>query len=165
MATWPVPGECYRNYIAAWIGTILEFACAHVRHINAWIIAQYGMTRVEVENVMDNDWLHQFLTNGCPFDAIGLIVSIASASVLAGFTARRSDDTHRFGSVQYVRTVQKLDAIIHRWDSAQLPEDATILATLPRSFHAIRVLENNNSTRRYAFHERYCMHPYDANNQ
>jgi hypothetical protein len=31
---------------------------AHVRHINAWIIAQYGMTRVEVENVMDNDWLH-----------------------------------------------------------------------------------------------------------
>jgi hypothetical protein len=38
-------------------GPILEFARAHVRHINSWIIAQYGMTRVEVENMMDKDWL------------------------------------------------------------------------------------------------------------
>jgi hypothetical protein len=35
MATWPVPGEFYRNYIAAWIGPILEFARAHVRHITS----------------------------------------------------------------------------------------------------------------------------------
>jgi hypothetical protein len=46
MATWPIPGEFYRDYIAVWIGPILKFALAHVRHINAWIIAQYGMTRV-----------------------------------------------------------------------------------------------------------------------
>jgi hypothetical protein len=70
----------YYIKIAAWIGPIHEFALAHVRHINAWIIAQYGMTRVEVENVIDNDWLHQLLTNGCPYDAIGLIASTASAN-------------------------------------------------------------------------------------
>jgi hypothetical protein len=79
---------------------------AHVRHINAWIIAQYEMTRAEVENVMKNDWLHQFLTNGCLFDVIGHIASTGSASDLAGFTARRSDETHRYGSFQYNRTVQ-----------------------------------------------------------
>jgi hypothetical protein len=52
-ATWPVPGEFYWGYIAAWIGPIIEFARAHVRHINSWIVAQYGMTGVEV----DTDWL------------------------------------------------------------------------------------------------------------
>jgi hypothetical protein len=104
----PVPGEFYRDYIAGWIGPILEFARAHVRYVNSWIIAQYGMTRVEVENVMDNDWLNQLLTNGCPFDAIGLIASTASASDLTGFTARHSSVTHRNGSFQYDRTVQKL---------------------------------------------------------
>jgi hypothetical protein len=83
------------------------------------------MTRVEVENVMDNDWLHQLLTNGCPFDSIGLIASTVSASDVAGFTALRSDVTHRYGSFQYDRTVQKMNAIIRRRDSAQLPEDAT----------------------------------------
>jgi hypothetical protein len=76
------------------------------------------------------------------------IVSTASASDLAGF-ACRSDKTHRFGSFQYDRTVQKLDAIIRRWDSAQLPEDATFLATLLRGFHAIRDVENNRNARRY----------------
>jgi hypothetical protein len=53
--------------------------------------------------------------------------------------------------------VPKLDAIIRRWNSAQLPEDATFLAMLPRSFHAIRDVENNRSTRLCAFHERYCL--------
>jgi hypothetical protein len=59
----------------------------------------------------NNDWwLHQLPTNGGPFDAIGLIASIASASDLAC----RSDETHRFGSFQHDRTEQKLDAIIRR---------------------------------------------------
>jgi hypothetical protein len=44
----------------------------------------------------------------------------------------------------------------------QLLENATFLATLPRSFYAIHDVENNRNTRRYAFHDRYCMHPYDA---
>jgi hypothetical protein len=162
MATWPVAGEFYWDYKAAWIGPFLEFARAHVRHINSWIIAQYGMTRVEVANVINNDWLHQLLIICCSFDAISLIASTASESDLAGFTARRSDETHRFGSLKYDTTVQKLNTIIRRWDLVQLPEDATCLATLPRSFHAICDVENNRNTRRYAFHESYCMHPYDA---
>jgi hypothetical protein len=97
------------------------------------------MTRVKVENVMDNNWFHQLLTNGCPFDAIGLIASTASALDLAGFTARRSDEKHRFASFQYDRRVQKVDASICRWNLAQLPEVATFLATLLRSFHAILI--------------------------
>jgi hypothetical protein len=75
-----------------------------------------------------------------------------------GFTARR----RRFDSFQYDRTVQKLDAIIHRWDSEQLPEDATFLPTLSRSFHAVCDVESNRNTRRYVFHERYCMLAYDT---
>jgi hypothetical protein len=162
MATWPVPGEFDRDYVAAWIGPILELACAHVRHVKSWIIAQYGMNRVEVENVMENYWLHQLLTNGCPFDAIGLIASTASASDDSDFMARRSNGTHQFGSFQYDRTVQKFDAIIRRWNTAQLPDGATFLATLPHSFRAFRDVEKNLNTRGYAFHDRYVLHLYDA---
>jgi hypothetical protein len=39
-------GLYWENFIG--ITSILKF-------INSWIIAQYGMTRVEVENMMDND--------------------------------------------------------------------------------------------------------------
>jgi hypothetical protein len=55
---------------------------------------------------------HQLLTNDCPFDAIGLKASTVSASDLAGFTARRGNKTHCFGSFQYDRTVQKLDVML-----------------------------------------------------
>jgi hypothetical protein len=41
--TWPVPGEFYRDYIAAWLGLILEFTFAQQHCVNAWIIAQYGL--------------------------------------------------------------------------------------------------------------------------
>jgi hypothetical protein len=63
------------------------------------------MTRVEVENVMKNDWLHQLLTNGRPFDAIGLIASTASASDLRVSPRVVGDEIHRYGSFQYKRTV------------------------------------------------------------
>jgi hypothetical protein len=93
------------------------------------------MTRVDGQRLAKS--------NGCPFDAIGLIASTASTSDLEGFMARHSDETQRYGSFQYDRTVQKLDAIIRRWDLTQLSEDATFLATLPRCFHAIHDVENN----------------------
>jgi hypothetical protein len=35
-------------------------------------------------------------------------------------------------------------------------------ATLPHSVHAIRDVKNNRNTQSYVFHERYCMHPNDA---
>jgi hypothetical protein len=67
--TWPVPGEFYRDYIAAWLGPILEFPFAQQRCVNAWITAQYGLTWQEVEGVPELDWLRTLLSRGCPLDA------------------------------------------------------------------------------------------------
>jgi hypothetical protein len=52
--TWQIPGEFYREYIAL---PILEFTFSQQRCVNAWIIAQYGLTRQEVEGVSELDWL------------------------------------------------------------------------------------------------------------
>jgi hypothetical protein len=57
-------GEFYRDYIAAWLGPILEFTFAQQRCVNSWILAQYGITRQEVEGVPDLDWLRTLLSRG-----------------------------------------------------------------------------------------------------
>jgi hypothetical protein len=72
--TWPVSGEFYRDYIAAWLGPILEFTFAQQRCVNAWIIAQYGLTRQEVEGVPELDWLRTLLSPGCPLDVFAYLV-------------------------------------------------------------------------------------------
>jgi hypothetical protein len=69
---WPVPGEFY--YIAAWLGPILESTFAQQRCVNAWIIAQYGLTRQEVEGVPELDWLRTLLSRGCPLVAFAYLV-------------------------------------------------------------------------------------------
>jgi hypothetical protein len=64
--TSPIPGEFYRDYIAAWLGPILEFTFAQQRCANACITAQYGLTRQKVEGVPELDWLRTLLARGCP---------------------------------------------------------------------------------------------------
>jgi hypothetical protein len=49
--TWPVLDEFYHDYIAVWLGPILEFTFLQQHHVNSWILAQYGLTRQEVEGV------------------------------------------------------------------------------------------------------------------
>jgi hypothetical protein len=63
-----VPDEFYRDYISAWLGPILEFKISQQRCVNSWILAQYGITRQEVEGVPELDWLHMLLARGCPLD-------------------------------------------------------------------------------------------------
>jgi hypothetical protein len=80
--TWPVKGEFYRDYIAAWLGPILEFTFAHQRCINAWIVAQ-------VEGVPELDWLRTLLSRGCLLDVFAYLVEHESPDTLLQLVKRR----------------------------------------------------------------------------
>jgi hypothetical protein len=62
--TWPIPCEFYLDYVAAWLGSILEFTFSKQRFVNSFIIAQYGLTQQEVKNVPELDWLRTLLARG-----------------------------------------------------------------------------------------------------
>jgi hypothetical protein len=101
--TWPVPSEFYRDYIAAWLGPILEFTFAQQRCVNAWIIAQYGLTRQEVEGVPELDWLRTLLSRGCPLDVFAHIVEHESIDGLLQLVQRRpaNDDEFTVGTFPF----------------------------------------------------------------
>jgi hypothetical protein len=54
---------------AALLGPILEFTFSQQRCVNSWILAQYGISRQEVECVPELDWLQMLLARDCPLDA------------------------------------------------------------------------------------------------
>jgi hypothetical protein len=106
--TWPVPGEFYRDYIAAWLGPLLEFTLSHQRCVNAWIIAQYGLTRQEVEGVPELDWLQTLLSRGCPLDVFAYIVEHESIDKLLHLVKRRPA-SGRIGQMERKRSWQGVE--------------------------------------------------------
>jgi hypothetical protein len=70
------------------LGPILEFTFAQQRCVNAWIIAQYGLTRQEVEGVPELDWWRTLLTRGFPLDVFAYLVLQFEAN----------DDEFKFGT-------------------------------------------------------------------
>jgi hypothetical protein len=154
-----VPGEFYRDYIAASLGPILEFTFAQQRYVNAWIIAQYGLTRQEVEGVSELDWLRTPLSRGCPLDAFAYLVEQEDSEKLLKLVERRAanDDEFKFGTFQFDATAAWVDKLLRKWDVSQLPNDAQFLATFPNSFHFIRSDDYASQTRRYVFANLYRM--------
>jgi hypothetical protein len=155
--TWPIPGEFYRDYIAAWLGPILKFTFAQQRYVNAWIIAQYGLTRQEVEGVPELDWLRMLLARGCPLGAFAYLVEDEDSEKLLKFVDRRAanDDESKLGTFQFDATAAWIDKLLRKWDSAQLPNDAQFIATFPKSFHFSRSDDYASQTRLYAFADSY----------
>jgi hypothetical protein len=52
--TWPVPGEFYRDYIAAWLGPVREFTFAQQRCVNTWNRAVRPHTAGSCERLVEN---------------------------------------------------------------------------------------------------------------
>jgi hypothetical protein len=155
--TWLVPGEFYHDYIAAWLGPILKFTFAQQRCVNAWITAQYGLTRHEVEGVPELDWLRTLLSRGCPLDAFAYLVEHEDSDKLLQLVQRRpaNDDEFKFGIFQFDATAAWVDKLLRKWDVSRLPDDARFIATFPNLFHFIRSDDYASQTRRYAFVNSY----------
>jgi hypothetical protein len=162
--TWPVPGEFYRDYIAAWLGPVFEFTFAHQWCVNAWILAQYGLTRQEVEGVPELDWLRTLLSRGCPLDVFAYLVEHESTEEFLQLVQRHSAINFDTLILPSSRSVlfhlilplgSWLDQLVQKWDVARLPDDARFIATLPNSFHFLRSDDYASQTRRYAFTHSY----------
>jgi hypothetical protein len=54
-------GEFCRDYIASWLGPILEFTFLQQYCVHSWILVHYGIMRQEDEGVPELDWLQMFL--------------------------------------------------------------------------------------------------------
>jgi hypothetical protein len=85
------------------LGPIPEFTFSQQRCVNSWIIAQYGLTRQEVEGVPELDWLRTLLARGCPLDAFAYLVEYEDSEKPLKFVERReaNDDKFRLGTVQF----------------------------------------------------------------
>jgi hypothetical protein len=151
--TWPIPGEFYRDYIAAWLGPLLEFTFAHQRCVNAWIIAQYGLTHQEVEGVPELDWLRTLMSRGCPLDVFAYLVEHENPDTLLQLVKRRpaSEDELSAGTFSFEFAASHINQMLSRWEMLRWPNGAEIFATLPNSFHFIRSDDYASQTRRYAF--------------
>jgi hypothetical protein len=152
-----VPGEFYRDYIAAWLGPILEFTFAQQHCVNAWITAKYGLTRQEVEGVPELDWLRTLLSRGCPLDVFAYLVEHESPDLLLQLAQRRpaNDDEFKVGSFPFDMAASYVDQMLQKWDVARLPDNARFIATFPNSFHFLRSDVYASQTRRYAFTHSY----------
>jgi hypothetical protein len=155
--TWPVPALFYRYYIAAWLGPIFEFTFAHQRCVNAWIIAQYGLTRQEVEGVPELDCLRTLLSRGCPLDVFAYLVEHESPDTLLQLVKRRpaNDDEFTVETFIFDFAASWVDQVVQKWDTARLPNDARFIATFPNSFHFLRSDDYASQTRLYAFTHSY----------
>jgi hypothetical protein len=136
---------------------LLEFTLSHQRCVNAWIIAQYGLTRQEVEGVPKLDWLQTLLSRGFPLDVFAYIVEHKSIDKLLHLVKRRSagEDELTVGTFQFEFAVGWVDRMLQDWDAAKWPGEARFLATLPNSFHVLRSDDDASQTRRYVFPNTY----------
>jgi hypothetical protein len=107
------------------LGPILEFTFAQQRCVNAWITAQYGLTRQEVEGVPELDWLRTLLSRGCPLDAFAYLVEHEDSENLLQLVQRRpaNDDEFKFGTFQFDATAAWVDKLLRKWDVSWLPND------------------------------------------
>jgi hypothetical protein len=73
---------------------------------NSWILAQYGITRQEVEVVPELDWLQTLLARGYPLDAFAYLFEYEDPEKLLKFVERRdaNDDEFRLGTFQFDAT-------------------------------------------------------------
>jgi hypothetical protein len=109
--------------------------------VNTWILAQYGLTRQEVEGVPDElDWLQMLLARGCAFDAFAYLVGYEESEKFLKFVERRetNDDEFKLGAFQFDATAAWVDKSLRKLDLAQLPNDARFIATFLKSFHVLR---------------------------
>jgi hypothetical protein len=136
---------------------LLEFTLSHQRCVNAWIIAQYGLTRQEVEGVPALDWLRTLLSRGCPLDVFAYIAEHERIDELLHLAKRRNagEDELTVGTFQFEFAAGWVDRMLQDWDAAKMPGDAQFLATLPNSFHVLRSDDYASQTRRHVFPNTY----------
>jgi hypothetical protein len=115
------------------------------------MLAQYGITRPEVDGVPELHWLKMLLARGCPLDAFAYLVEYEDSEKLLKFVKRRdfNDDEFRLRTIQIDATSAWVD---------KLPNDAQFIATFHKSFHVLRSDDYERiakSLRRYAFQNSY----------
>jgi hypothetical protein len=74
--------------------------------MNSWILAQYDISRQEVEGIPELDWLQMLLACGCPLDAFAYLVKCEDPEKLLKFVERceANDDEFRLGTFQFDAT-------------------------------------------------------------
>jgi hypothetical protein len=95
--------------------------------VNAWIIAQYSLTRQKVEGVPELDWLRTLLARGCPLDAFTCLVE--NTRIPRNSSSSLSDE-FKLGTFQFDAAAAWVDKMLRKWDLAQLPNDAQFIVTL-----------------------------------
>jgi hypothetical protein len=64
--------------------------------VSSWILAQYGLTRQEVEGVPELDCLQMLFARGCPLDAFAYLVEYQDPENLLNFVERREANGDEF---------------------------------------------------------------------
>jgi hypothetical protein len=123
----------YRDYIAAWLYPILEFTFSQQCCVNSWILAQYGITRQEVEGVPELDWLQMLLASGCQLDAFAYLVEYEDPEKLLKFVERcdSNEDDFRLGTFQFDATLYVGRQIVTKMAFGAIAERCAIHCDVP----------------------------------
>jgi hypothetical protein len=125
--------------------------------VNSWILAQYGITRQEVEGVTELDWLRMLLARGCPLDAFAYLVEYEYPEKLLKFIERREANDDELGSKLF-NLMRPLRGSTNCYGNGIWHSCRTMRHSLRRSpnhfMFCVRMILASQ-TRRYAFKNSY----------